>query len=71
MDKIEQAAKKKKSQRQTAIALHNFTCHLAFYFRRGGSSLIFQVLIVFFFFNEIVNCDFVRRNLFSSKEAVL
>ena len=66
MDKIEQAAKKRKT-----IGLHNFTCHLAFQFRRGSSSLIFQVLIVFFFFNEIVNCDFVRRNLFSSQEVVL
>ena len=68
--RLKRLPKREKSQRQTAVALHNFTCHLAFHFRRGGSSGIFQVLI-FFFFNEIVNCDFVRRNLFSSKEAVL
>ena len=54
---------REKSQWNTAIALHNFTCHVAFQFRRRSSSLIFQVLIVFFL-NEIVNCDFVRRSCF-------
>ena len=47
MDKIEQAAKNRKRQWQTAtvVALHNFTCHLAFQSKAGGSSLIVQVLI--------------------------
>ena len=40
---------REKSQWNTAITLHNFTCHVAFQFRRGSSSLIFQVFIVFFF----------------------
>ena len=71
MDKIEQAAKNRKSQWQTAtvVALHNFTCHLAFQSKPGSSFLIFQVLIGFFL-NVIANCDFVKRNLFPSKEAV-
>ena len=47
MDKIEQAANNRKSQWQTAtvVALHNFTCHLAFQSKPGSSFLIFQVLI--------------------------
>ena len=47
MDKIEQAARNRKSQRQTATveALHNFTCHLAFQSRPGSSSLIFPSFI--------------------------
>ena len=47
--RLKRLPKREKSQRQPAIALHNFTCHLAFHFRIGGSSLIFQVLIVVVF----------------------
>ena len=47
MDKIEQAAKNRKGQWQTAtvIVLNNFTCHLAFQSRPGSSSLIFPSFI--------------------------
>ena len=38
------------------VALHNFNCHLAFQFRRGSSSLIFQVLIFFFFLRNRQLC---------------
>ena len=51
------------------VAFRNFTSHLGFQSRPGSNSLIFQVLIGVLF-NVIANCDFGKRNLFSSKEAV-